>query len=430
MPYRNLVIILAMVVLSLVSAMKVSHHGSYLIFAMSQIEAHGLEVVGEGELFEAALEGMTGRLDEYSTYISPKAMKKFQEVIDREFGGVGIEIRLDRQTKELTVASPLVGTPAYEAGIVAGDKILGIDGQSTRGLSLSDASERMRGDPGEPVTLSILRHGASEPVDVEIVRAVIQIDTVLGDTRVNGSWDYFLEGEDGIGYLRINSFGDQTSREMRRAVDWLLERGMKGLIIDVRNDPGGLLIAAIGVCDQFVDSGVIVTTRRRDRTIRRTYSATGEGTYSGFPVAVLVNQYSASASEILAACLQDRVGACVVGVRTFGKGTVQELIDLRGDRGMLKLTTSSYWRPNGNNIHRGRDAEEDDEWGVTPNQGYEVELSEEEFAEQRRVRFLRDIGRLSDEQEVLRDEDGEILTPLGADRQLKRAVEYIRQAAA
>jgi carboxyl-terminal processing protease len=430
MPHRNLVIILAMMVLSLVSAMKVSRHGRYLIFAMNQIETHGLEVVGENELFEGALEGMTGQLDEYSTYISPEAMKKFQEMIDREFGGVGIEIRLDRETKELTVASPLVGTPAYEAGIIAGDRILRIDGKSTQGLSLRDASERMRGEPGEPVNLSILHHGASDPVDVEIVRAVIRIDTVLGDTRnIDGTWDYFLEGEDGIGYLRINSFGEQTEREMRRAVDWLIDRGMKGLIIDVRNDPGGLLMAAIGVCDMFVDYGVIVTTRRRDGAIKKTYSATGEGTYSGFPVAVLVNQYSASASEIVAACLQDRAGACVVGERTFGKGTVQELIDLRGKRGMLKLTTSSYWRPSGKNIHRGRDVEEEEDWGVIPNQGYEVKFNEEEFAEQLRVRFLRDIGRLRDERDTPRGENGEILSPLGADSQLKKAVEHIRQAA-
>ena len=428
MPYRNLVIILSMMVLSLVCAMKVSRHGRYLIFAMSQIEAHGLEVVGEGELFEGALEGMTGRLDEYSTYISPTAMEEFHEIIDREFGGVGIEIRLDRQTKELTVASPLVGTPAYEAGIVAGDRILRIDGESTQGLSLQDASERLRGKSGEPVTLGILHRGATEPVDVEIVRAVIRIDTVLGDTRnVDGSWDYLLEGEDGIGYLRINSFGDQTDREMRRAVDRLIDQGMKGLIIDVRNDPGGLLLAAIDVCDMFVDSGVIVTTRRRDGAINKTYSATAEGTYSGFPVAVLANRYSASASEIVAACLQDRAGACVVGERTFGKGTVQELIDLRSGRGMLKLTTSSYWRPSGKNIHRGREAEQDDEWGVTPNPGYEVKFDEEEFAEQLRVRFLRDIGRLSDERDTPQGKNGEILTPLGADSQLKKAVEYIRR---
>ena len=430
MPYRNLVIILAMMVLSLACAMKVSRHGRYLIFAMSQIEAHGLEVVGENDLFEGALEGMAGRLDEYSTYISPTEMKKFQEIIDREFGGVGIEIRLDKETKELIVASPLVGTPAYEAGIIAGDKVLRIDGESTQGLSLRDASERMRGEPGEPVILSVLHHGDSEPVDVEIVRAVIRIDTVLGDTRnVDGSWDYFLEGEEGIGYLRINSFGEQTDLEMRRAVDWLIDRGMKGLIIDVRNDPGGLLMAAVGVCDMFLDSGVIVTTRRRDGTIRQTYSATDKGTYSDFPVAVLVNQYSASASEIVAACLQDQVGACVVGERTFGKGTVQELIDLRGDRGMLKLTTSSYWRPSEKNIHRGRDAEQDDEWGVKPTPGYEVELSDEEFAERLHVRFLRDIGRLSDERDTPQGEDGEILTPLSADSQLKKAVEYIRKAA-
>ena len=429
MPHRNLVIILATMVLSAACAAKVSRHGRYLIFAMNQIESHGLEVVGGDELFEGALEGMTAKLDEYSSYISPAAMSEFQEMIDREFGGVGIEIRLDEDTKELTVASPLVGTPAYEAGIIAGDRILRIDGESTQGLSLSDASERMRGEPGDPVTLSILRQGVSEPIEIEIVRAVIRIDTVLGDTRnVDGSWNYFLEGEEGIGYLRINSFGEQTEQEMRRAVDWLIQRGLKGLIIDVRNDPGGLLMAAIGVCDMFVDSGVIVTTRRRDRTIRQTYSATGKGTYGGFPVAVLANQYSASASEIVAACLQDQAGTCVIGTRTFGKGTVQELIDLNGNRGILKLTTSSYWRPSGKNIHRGREAKEEDDWGVKPNPGYEVKLDDDEFAKQLRVRRLRDIGRWSDERDTPQGDEDELLSPLASDSQLKKAVEYIRQA--
>jgi carboxyl-terminal processing protease len=145
-------------------------------------------------------------------------------------------------------------------------------------------------------------------------------------------------------------------------------------------------------------------------------------------VAVLVNQFSASASEIVAACLQDQAGACIVGERSFGKGTVQELIDLRGNRGILKLTTSSYWRPSEKNIHRSRDAEEDDDWGVMPSPGYEVKFSEEEFADQLHVRFLRDIGRVSDEEGTPRGEDGEVLTPLSADSQLKRAVEYIRQA--
>jgi carboxyl-terminal processing protease len=370
---------------------------------------------------------MMNRLDDYSAYISPEMLADFQEDLDKEFGGVGIEIILDPDTKELTVASPLVGTPAYEAGILAGDKILRIDGESTQGLSIQDGADRMRGPPGEPVTLTILHPGEQEPIEVNLDRAVIRVDTVLGDTRNDqGEWNYFLEGYDRVGYLRINSFSEQTDAELKRALDWLIGREVRGVILDLRNDPGGMLGAAIRVCDLFIDSGVIVTTRRRDGSIRDARTATKRGTYPDFPVAVLVNSFSASASEIVAACLQDHGRAVVVGERTFGKGTVQELIPLEAGQGMLKLTTASYWRPSGKNIHRRSDADESDDWGVSPNEGYEVEIDEQQLAKLLSARFRRDIQQRNHEDDSSGNDDP--VDPV-VDPQLAKAIEYIEQAA-
>lgn len=422
MPRRNINLIVGLTALCLICAVRTSRHGRLLTYAMNQIGLRYLEDVEDRELFEGALEGMMERLDEYSAYISPEMLAEFQESLDKEFGGIGVEIVLDPDTKQLTVASPLVGTPAYEAGILAGDKVLRIDGESTQGLSLQDAADRMRGKPGDPLTLTVLHRGDEEPVDVELVRAIIRVDTVLGDARDDqGQWDFFLRGHDRIGYVRINSFSEQTDEELQRALEWLADRDVKGLILDLRNDLGGMLGAAIGVCDLFVDSGVIVTTRGRDRQILKAYNATPSGTFSGFPVAVLVNNYTASASEIVAACLQDHGRAVVVGQRTFGKGTVQELIDLERRQGLLKLTTASYWRPSGKNIHRHADADEDDDWGVSPDPGFEVELDEAQLARLLSERFRRHINRVNG-QEVPPEESRAYVD---LDPQLAKAVEYI-----
>ena len=426
MPRRNLHLLVALTILCLVCAMRVSRPGRILVYAMDQIDTRYLEEIDDRQLFEGALEGMMSRLDENSSYITPDVLAEFQESLEKEFGGVGIEILLDPNTKQLTVASPLVGTPAYEGGVRAGDKVLRIDGRSTQGLSLQDAADRMRGKPGDPVTLTILHQGEDEPVEIELVRAVIRVDTVLGDTRnSDGSWNYFLDGYDRIGYLRINSFGEQTDIELKGALAWLVEHDMRGLILDLRNDPGGLLVASIGVCDLFLDSGVIVTTRRRDGHIKQTFSATKEGTYSGFPLAVLVNKYSASASEIVAACLQDHKRAVVVGQRSYGKGTVQEIIDLEAGQGMLKLTTASYWRPSGKNIHRTKDAQQDDDWGVSPNEGYEVEVEGKELAKLLRWRLRRDLYQAADQNAPANADDP---SDTYFDPQLARAIRYIREA--
>jgi len=425
MPRRNLLLLVGVSLVSLICYQKVqsNRYGRILVDAMTQIERRSLEPVGQEDLFEGAMEGMVGRLDEYSAFISPKKLSAFWETVDQEFGGIGIEILFDPKTKQLMVVRPLVGTPAYEAGIRAGDKILRIDGQSTQGLSGDDAIARMRGEPGQPVTLSILHEGEQEPVELKLVRAIIRVDTVLGNTRKpDGSWNYFLEGHKGVGYLRINAFAESTAKELRRALEQM-QPEMRGLILDLRDDPGGWLTTAVEVCNLFVDSGVIVTTRYRDGSIKSTYTATAEGTFRDFPMAMLVNHYSASASEIVAACLQDHQRAVVVGQRTYGKGTVQEVLQLEGGEGALKLTTASYWRPSGKNIHRVKGATEADDWGVMPDKGYEVVVEGEDFTKLHLWRFRRDGYKLPGGESPPAEAD----QSLDNDKQLLKAVEYIEQ---
>jgi len=394
MPRRNFGLLLLITAVSLLCYQKVqtNRYGRTIVDAMDQIERRYLEPIDASTLFEGAMEGLVSRLDEYSAFISRSNMQEFEESIEQKFGGVGMEVAVDPKSKQLTVMSPLVGSPAYEAGIRAGDKILRIDDYSTQGLSLKDAVARMRGDPGDAVQLLILHEGETQPVEIKIVRAVVRVDTVLGDTRnSDGSWNFFLEGHDRVGYVRVNSFAEDTVDELQRALDWLTRHKMRGLILDLRNDPGGLLKAATDVCDLFIDSGVIVTIRPRDGQIAETHRATGNARYTDFPMVALVNQYSASASEIVAACLQDHGRATIVGQRTWGKGTVQEVLDLEDHQGALKLTTASYWRPSGKNIHRGREGGESDEWGVMPNDGCQVVVEGEELNQLRLWRVRRDV---------------------------------------
>ncbi len=433
MPRRNLRVLLLALLICILCAPRVSRSNRVLWFAMRHIQSRFLTSVDESELFEGAMAGMTSKLDDYSTYIPPAVLEQFNEQIDREFGGLGIEIRIEPETKYLTVASPIVGTPAGEAGLLAGDRILRIDNESTQGLSIEDAAELLRGIPGEPVTLTISRKGEEATQDVELVRAEIHIDTVLGDTRgADGSWNYFLDDHPSIAYLRLDSFGDQTGEQMREVIGDLKARGMKGLILDMRDNPGGLLPAAVDVCDLFVDPneppstgpkgeqiqpGLILTTRDRQGRVQREYYAHNDGTVNGFPMVILVNGDSASAAEIVAGCLQDHGKAVVMGERSFGKGTVQEILDLHPDQGLLKLTMASYWRPSGRNINRSEGV---DEWGVSPNEGFEITLDDEERSELRVARRMRDVAESYTEDELADEE-----IPEFNDRQRDAAIEWI-----
>jgi carboxyl-terminal processing protease len=425
MPRRNLALLMVVSVVSLLCYQQVQRNdaGRVLVGAMETIEDRALTEVDRQDLFEAAIEGMVERLDDrHSAYISPKAMQVFNEALDQEFEGVGMEVGLDPKTNQLVVLSPLQGTPAFKAGIRTGDKILRIDGRSTQGTSLKDAVLRMRGRPGESVRLTVLHEGGEQPVEIEIVRAKIQADTVLGDTRrADGSWNFTLEEDPRIGYVRISSFSEHTSDELGRALDGLMAKNVQGLILDLRDNPGGLLKSAVEVADMFISSGVIVTTRDRRERIVDARTAGAKGTYPPIPMAVLINGFTASASEIVAAALQDHGRAVIVGQRTYGKGTVQEVIELEGNRGALKLTTRSYWRPSGRNIHHDQDDPDDADWGVLPDTGYEVALEDDEVAQLRTWRRQRDVNQ---QPEPASGSDGEPAEPF-VDRQLRRAIEYI-----
>jgi carboxyl-terminal processing protease len=427
MPRRNLLVLFLVALVAILCRQRVQHnpYTGVLASAMNTIEKRSLDPVGDKVLFEGAMDGMLRQLDDYSAYLSPKDMTAFHETVDLQFAGVGIEVAIDPKTKQLEVLSPVANSPASKAGILAGDNILRIGETSTLRMSLHDASLLLRGKSGEPVTLSILHKGAAKPENVTLVREVIQVESVLGDTRnPNGTWNFFLDGHDRIGYVRISCFTDDTPNELKQAIEWMIERGMRGLVIDLRDDPGGYLSAAVAICDLFIKSGEIVTTRGRQGTICTGYSASGDAPFTDFPIAVVVNQETASAAEIVAACLQDQHRAVVVGQRTYGKGTVQELIVLDRGCGEMKLTTKSYWRPSGKDIRRPHRVTSKDDWGVSPDEGFKVRLSKEELDRWQQWRNRRDLHKpLPGETPEKKNAKPFV------DRQRERAVEYVEKEA-
>jgi carboxyl-terminal processing protease len=428
MPRRNLLVLVTVTIVALLCHGRVqkNRYARVLADAMTTIENRYLEPIQGARLFEGAMDGMMDRLDDNSDFITAADLPDFDKIIDQEFVGVGIVLTLEPQSRQLTVLSPLAGTPAYKAGIRAGDKLLRIGERSAEGMPLDDAERLLRGKPGEPVTLTVMHEGRKEPVEVRIVREKIQVPTVQGDTRnADGSWDFFLPGRDRIGFVRITSFTDTTADELADALEWLSEHEMRGLVLDLRDDPGGYLDAAIDVCDQFIDSGMIVTTRRRGGRISKPYAASGKGQFTDFPIAVLVDDKTASAAEIVAACLQDHHRAVVVGQRSYGKGTVQEVMRLEEGCGAMKLTVASYWRPSGKNIQRPRNAEDKSDWGVSPDEGYQVPLTSEEQNRWRQWRAQRDILQSAAEPSAKKADARPFV-----DRPLLRAVEYVENEAA
>jgi carboxyl-terminal processing protease len=387
---------------------------------LDQVERNYVQPISRRELMEAAIDGVLSKLDPYSNYIAPKDLDNFRTSVENEFGGIGI--RIDMVDGWLTVVTPLIDTPAYKAGVLSGDRILQIDGRSTEGIKIDDAIQIMRGPIGSELKLTVRhRHDGSRKT-VTLKRELIHVETVLGHVRnPDNSWDFMLDKTQKIGYIRLTAFSRQTDHDLERALQQLRGLGMQGLVLDLRFNPGGLLSSAVAVADLFLEEGRIVSTSGRN-VAEQTWSAKKPGTYVGFDIAVLVNQYSASASEIVAASLQDHKRAVVIGQRTWGKGSVQNIIELDGGRSALKLTTASYVRPSGKNIHRFESSKESDEWGVRPNDNYVVELTPVE------IRELIEYQRV---QNILNaKEDSASPAPPAIDRQLKRALEHLTQQVA
>jgi carboxyl-terminal processing protease len=300
-----------------------------------------VEDVKTEDLITGAIEGMLNSLDPHSAYLDPDMYREFQDETKGSFGGLGIEIAI--QDGILTVIAPIEDTPAYRAGVQAGDKIIKIDEKATKGLSLMECVKRLKGPKGSKVTITTIREGFTQMQDVTIVRDIIRIQSVKFKTL-----------EKGYGLLRISQFQTTTSADAKKALEALQREnpeGINGLILDLRNNPGGLLDQAVEVTDLFLDTGVIVTIKGRDPEEQTAFNTHMEGTMPNWPIVVLVNQGSASASEIVAGALQDYGRAVIMGSKTFGKGSVQTIIPLEDGSG-IKLTTARYYTPLNRSIHK------------------------------------------------------------------------------
>ena len=341
-----------------------------LVDTIDQVEANYVKPISKKELIEAAIGGVLNKLDPYSDYIPNEGVAEFRADLENRFGGLGIHTA--KQHDKLIVVSPLADSPAYRAGLRPDDVITAINGVSTKGMTLDESSDKLKGPVGSRITLTIDRKKKGS-FDVVLTRDLINMPTVSGCSRnVDDSWNYWIDVRNKIAYIRISSFSQKTTDEMESVLKKMTDAGMRGLILDLRFNPGGSLGAAIEICDMFVDEGAIVSVKGRV-TDEKTWFASKGKTLTRVPMAVLINGYSASAAEIVSACLQDSNRAKIVGERSFGKGSVQNVIDMDG--GALKLTTSGYFRPSGHNIHREEGFTSEDEWGVTPNEGMVVKFS-------------------------------------------------------
>lgn len=337
------------------------------------VQKNYVEEVETKELLEGAVNGMLGSLDPHSAYLTPELYKELQVDTKGSFGGLGIEIT--NRSGVLTVVSPIEDTPAYRAGIEPGDQIIKIEGAFTKDMALMDAVKKMRGRPGSKITISVKREGTADLIDFTITREDIQIQSVK--SRNLG---------DGYGYVRITQFQERTAANVDKALAEIAggnDGGIRGLVLDLRNDPGGLLSQAVKVTDEFLDSGMIVYTDGRLDSQNQKYFAHKQGSSTDFPMVVLVNGGTASAAEIVAGALQDHNRALILGTKTFGKGSVQTILPL-DDTSAIRLTTARYYTPSGRSIQAT---------GIVP----DIEM-------ENNVRLVRQDGRPLP-QEFLREEN-------------------------
>lgn len=366
-----LLVLVAFVVVLQVAPGAEKREASYASFkafvtVLEQVKRHYVVPVDDEKLFYGAFKGMLAELDPYSQFMTREEVEQLEVETEGEFGGLGIEITLD-QNRILTVITPLEDTPAWRAGVMPGDRIVEIEGKNTYNITLMDAVRKLRGKPGTSVTITVVHQLSGKRETLTITRDIIKVKSIRSARMADPSAK--------VGYIRINNFQRTTADELDAAVKKLLAKGMKALVVDLRRNPGGLLDSAVAVADRFIEKGAIVATKGRNPEAIHQFEARKENTYPNFPLAVLVSNFSASGSEIVAGAIQDHHRGIIVGQRTFGKASVQSILALDGGC-KLRLTTAHYYTPAGRLIHREIDAKEDDAWGIQPD--LEVKMTQED----------------------------------------------------
>ena len=376
---------------------------------LDRVEKEYVEPVDSDKLMQGAINGLMKSLDPHSSFMTAEMYKELEVETRGSFGGIGIEITILKDV--LTVVSPIEDTPAYNAGVKAGDQIIRIDGKSTKDITIMEAVSKLRGPKDTTVTITIMREGMAKPKDISITRSIIKIRSIKSKIF-----------DDHVGYIRISSFQERTGDDLKKALREIEAKGrpLKGIVVDMRNNPGGLLNQSVEVSDAFLKRGVIVSTRGRSKSMESKSTAKDDGDEPTCPLVVLVNEGTASAAEIVSGALQDNGRALVLGTQTFGKGSVQTVIPLE-DGAAMKLTTAKYYTPKGRSIQ----AE-----GITPD--IIVRLvkppEEKESAENRLLREKDLQGHIKspNENDANPEEAKKEPDDLAKDNQLKNAIDIIR----
>ncbi len=377
------------------------------ITIIKEIQNKYVDVVDLKTLLRSGYTGMLGSLDPYSQYIDSKHLEELRIETGGVFEGLGIEVIV--KDGILTVLTPIVDSPAFLAGVFIGDKIIEIDGKSTRNVTIREAVEILRGEPNTKVTLTVLHEGERDLVDITIERAKIQIKSTRG-TRI-------VDKESKIGYVAVTGFQDNTITDLDASIEELEKQGMEALILDLRFNPGGLLNIAVDMSDKFIKKGVIVSTKGRHKSQEHEYKAHKSGTYKNFPLIILINNGSASAAEIVAGAVKDHNRGLLLGTKTFGKGSVQSLIPIENKDTALKLTTAKYYTPSGALI---------DGVGIEPD--IKVDLTSKEIRELHKNMTISnaiDI-RTKDQKEPSKDVEENDDEGKFVDVQLSRAIDVLK----
>jgi carboxyl-terminal processing protease len=378
-------------------------------------------------LVEDMINGGLYRLDKHAQYYNEDELKQFENDTDGKFGGIGAFLSLDPETQRLQVESPMVGTPASEAGLLPGDLILKIDNTSTEGLKVDAARALIKGEPGSEVALTVKKSDSGKEEVVKVKRAFIKIYPVRGFVRKDddpAQWDFLADKESKIALIRLSAFNKDTHLEVKSAVDQAEKAGAKALVLDLRGNGGGLLDQAVLISDLFLNEGVILSTKDRSGTGRVWKAKKGDTIFGDKPVAVLIDGGSASASEILAAALQENGRAAIVGERSYGKGSVQKVLGLSDGKSAMKITTEIWLTPKGRALNKNEGMTEKDDWGVKPDAGLEVTLKPEDYKQ-----YMLHLNRLDlvKAKGTKPKETGPKLDPNFKDAILEKALEHLRK---